>query len=86
MYFTNKNRLTNFGLLSNFPNQDKYKEIVEPSVEIIGDFIHAHPMVVHLALTTKRIEKICFITDAIADHLTHASMNLNQRKLKKIRI
>lgn len=70
--------LTNFGLLSHFPNQDKYKDIVEPSVEIIGDFIHAHPMVVHLALTTKRIEKVCFITDAIADHLSHAKNQLSK--------
>jgi len=59
--------MVNISLLSNFPNLDKYKNIVEPSVEIIGDFIHVHPLVVHLALQTKNRNNICFITDAIAD-------------------
>jgi len=60
--------LVNIALLSNYPNLDKYKDIIEPSVEIIGDFIHVHPIVVHHALQTKNLEKVCFITDAIGDH------------------
>lgn len=59
--------MVNLSLLSNFPNLDKYQNIVEPSVEIIGDFIHVHPLVVHLALQVKNKKKVCFITDAIAD-------------------
>lgn len=47
---------------------NKYADLVEPSIEIIGDFIHVHPLVVQMALQLKNPEKICFITDAIADH------------------
>jgi N-acetylglucosamine-6-phosphate deacetylase len=60
--------LVNIALLSQFPEgMEKYSNMIEPSVEIIGDFVHVHPLVVQLALQTKNIEKICFITDAIAD-------------------
>lgn len=47
---------------------NKYADLVEPSIEIIGDFVHVHPLVVQMAMQLKNPEKICFITDAIADH------------------
>jgi len=59
--------LVNFGLLSEYPKIDKYSSIVEPSVEIIGDLIHVHPLAIQLALQCKNRDKIAFITDAIMD-------------------
>jgi len=59
--------LVNFGLLSEYPNIDKYNSIVEPTVEIIGDLVHVHPLAIQLALQSKNRDKIAFITDAIMD-------------------
>jgi len=59
--------LVNFGLLSKYPEMEKYRNITEPSVEIIGDLIHVHPLAIQLALQSKDHKKIAFITDAIMD-------------------
>jgi len=59
--------LVNFGLLSEYPNMEQYQGIAEPSVEIIGDLVHVHPLAIQLALQSKNHKKIAFITDAIMD-------------------
>jgi len=59
--------LVNIGILSQFPNLEKYQNIVEPSVEMIGDLVHVHPLALKLALVSKDNKKIAFISDAIME-------------------
>jgi len=74
--------LTNIGLLSKFPNLPKYASIKEPTVEIIGDFVHVHPLAVQLALSTKKHDNIAFITDAIIDKQVDKPINYAGRMLE----
>jgi len=59
--------LVNFGLVSSYPKLDSYRDIEEPTIELIGDFEHVHPLALTLALASKDHKKIAFITDAIMD-------------------
>lgn len=63
--------IVNFGMISKFPDMEEYADIIEPSVEIIGDFKHVHPWTIHQTLQSKESKKICFVTDCIMDG--HAS-------------
>lgn len=40
---------------------------VEPTVEIIGDLVHVHPLVLQTTLEAKKRENIAFISDAVMD-------------------
>lgn len=42
--------LCNFGLLNSLPNLPKYKDIELPTIEIIGDLVHVHPLALKLAI------------------------------------
>jgi N-acetylglucosamine-6-phosphate deacetylase len=54
--------LVNFALMNKIPKF--YGELIAPSVEVIGDFIHVNPLAIQLALDTK-LEDLAVITDAI---------------------
>jgi N-acetylglucosamine-6-phosphate deacetylase len=59
--------IVNLALLSRFPPMEKYSAITEPSIELIGDCLHVHPLTLHLAMQTKDLNKIAFVTDCIMD-------------------
>uniref|UniRef100_A0A6B2L667 Amidohydrolase-related domain-containing protein n=1 Tax=Arcella intermedia TaxID=1963864 RepID=A0A6B2L667_9EUKA len=59
--------LSNIGMISKFPPMEKYQNLQEPSIELIGDFIHVHPLLIHTTLNSKNRNKIVFISDAILD-------------------
>eukprot|EP01125_Pyxidicula_operculata_P002949 TRINITY_DN1293_c0_g1_i2.p1 TRINITY_DN1293_c0_g1~~TRINITY_DN1293_c0_g1_i2.p1 ORF type:complete len:201 (+),score=32.11 TRINITY_DN1293_c0_g1_i2:137-739(+) len=59
--------LVNIGLLKEFPNIPKYKECAVPTIEMIGDLMHVHPLGLHLAFLSKGYNSIAFVSDAIMD-------------------
>lgn len=59
--------LTNIGLCSRWPNLPLYNDIPEPTIELIGDLQHVHPLPLITALNAKRHSHVAFITDSIMD-------------------
>lgn len=59
--------LTNLGLCSRWPNLPLYADIPEPTIELVGDLQHVHPVPLLTALSAKRHTHIAFITDSIMD-------------------
>jgi N-acetylglucosamine-6-phosphate deacetylase len=45
----------------------KYKDLVEPTIEFIGDLLHLHPLVIQVILSSKNHNKIACVTDAILE-------------------
>jgi N-acetylglucosamine-6-phosphate deacetylase len=58
--------LCNFGMASRFPNKQEYKGLVPPTVEVIGDFIHLHPLTLQVVVDYKSNDT-ALITDAIME-------------------
>jgi N-acetylglucosamine-6-phosphate deacetylase len=54
-------------LLSTFPALDKYKGLVEPTIEFISDLQHLHPFVIQLILSSKSPGKLACVTDAVLE-------------------
>lgn len=59
--------LCNIGLLGSFPpGLKQYHGLQPPSVEVIGDFVHVHPLTVQLAIQCRE-NHLAFVTDAIME-------------------
>jgi len=61
-----------------YPALKQYESILEPSIELIGDLVHLHPMTIQLALSSKNKSMITFITDAVADSVPNKIINGNE--------
>lgn len=62
--------LVNFGLLNKLPILPKYNQtglLPCPSIEIIADLAHVHPVALQLAINTKDPTQIACITDSISE-------------------
>lgn len=59
--------LVNFGILSKFPKISKYEGLQPPTIELIGDFVHVHPMALYAAMECKGYNDVAFITDGLMD-------------------
>ncbi|XP_077863301.1 N-acetylgalactosamine-6-phosphate deacetylase-like [Saccoglossus kowalevskii] len=59
--------LVNFGLTEVFPKLDKYSGLTPPSVEVIGDMRHVHPLTISTLLKTRSINNVAFISDCTAE-------------------
>jgi N-acetylglucosamine-6-phosphate deacetylase len=46
-------KLCNFGMLRDFPKLKEYEGLRPPTVEIIGDFVHVHPLALKLTIDSK---------------------------------
>ncbi|XP_065176076.1 N-acetylglucosamine-6-phosphate deacetylase-like [Sycon ciliatum] len=58
--------LVNFGLVERFPDLPQYSGLSPPTVELIGDLAHVHPLTVKCTLSARHPSNIAFISDAIA--------------------
>jgi len=61
-----KQTLCNFGLATRFPKLPSYQGIEPPTVEIIGDTVHVHPLTLQFTLDYKGND-VALISDAIMD-------------------
>lgn len=57
--------LVNVGLAESFPSLPKYKDMLPPTVELIADLHHVHPMALKLALTARSLDHVACVTDNI---------------------
>ncbi len=55
------------GLLSQFPALPQYENLIEPTIEIVGDMVHLHPLVMQLVFAAKDKTKIAIVTDALME-------------------
>jgi N-acetylglucosamine-6-phosphate deacetylase len=78
-----KQSLCNFGLSSRFPNLPDYKNIQTPTVELIGDTVHVHPLTLQLTIDYKSND-IALISDAIMD-VHSKGVDYNNRKVEVCR-
>jgi len=59
--------LCNFGMVSSLPNFPIYKNIELPSIEVIGDLVHVHPLALKTAIDTRGGSETAIVTDCIMD-------------------
>jgi N-acetylglucosamine-6-phosphate deacetylase len=78
-----KQSLCNFGLSSRFPNLPDYKNIQTPTVELIGDTVHVHPLTLQLTIDYKSND-IALISDAIMD-VHSKGVDYNNRQVEVCR-
>jgi len=74
--------LANVGLLSKFPNMEKYRGLIEPTVEVVGDMMHLHPFVMQLILSSKNHKNISWVTDALLEPNPTSSVTYGGRELE----
>lgn len=78
-----KQTLCNFGLASRFPKLPSYHGIEPPTVELIGDTVHVHPLTLQFTLDYKGND-VAMISDAIMDaHGGHVEYNDRQVEVCK---
>ena len=57
--------LCNFGMVSRFPELPAYAGLEPPSVEIIADGVHLHPMAVQAVLAARDGGSVACVTDSV---------------------
>eukprot|EP00039_Didymoeca_costata_P011507 m.162128 g.162128 ORF g.162128 m.162128 type:complete len:450 (+) comp15196_c0_seq5:63-1412(+) len=73
--------LANFGMLNSFPKLPGYEGLRPPTVEIITDFAHVHPLTVSALLQTRDPLDVACITDAVLEPKKGASLLYDDREL-----
>ena len=71
--------LINFLLCRKYPRGEKYAGAVPPSVEIIADMIHCHPVAVQNLLTARETADIAIISDCISSYEPGKRLKYNGR-------
>ena len=61
-----ENGLANFALCPKFPKLKGFENLVEPTVEIIGDLAHVSALTLSAAIEAKK-GKVSLISDAVAE-------------------
>jgi len=59
--------LTNVALLPRKPDLPAFADVTLPTIELIGDSVHASPLVLQVACACKPLGTSCFVTDGIAE-------------------
>eukprot|EP00995_Heteronema_vittatum_P007880 NODE_303_length_1505_cov_370.941621_g218_i0.p1 GENE.NODE_303_length_1505_cov_370.941621_g218_i0~~NODE_303_length_1505_cov_370.941621_g218_i0.p1 ORF type:complete len:410 (+),score=110.38 NODE_303_length_1505_cov_370.941621_g218_i0:57-1286(+) len=60
--------LANFGMVSKFPTLPAYDGLQPPSVEIIADGQHLHPLTIQAVLDARAAEHVACVTDCVAEN------------------
>eukprot|EP01117_Protostelium_nocturnum_P006224 TRINITY_DN2245_c0_g1_i3.p1 TRINITY_DN2245_c0_g1~~TRINITY_DN2245_c0_g1_i3.p1 ORF type:complete len:385 (-),score=136.90 TRINITY_DN2245_c0_g1_i3:121-1275(-) len=74
--------IANFTVLSEFPDLVEYHGLVEPTIEVVGDLLHVHPLVIQLILKVKNWRNIAFITDSFLEPDASSSVSYGGRELE----
>ena len=73
--------LINFLLCKKFPGGTKYRGAVPPTVEIIADFIHVHPVVIQSVLSARDPSDVAIISDCISTYEPGRRLKYNGRTI-----
>jgi N-acetylglucosamine-6-phosphate deacetylase len=73
--------LINFNLCSRLPRGTKYNGAVPPTLEMIADFIHVHPVVVQSVLSARDPADIAIISDCISSYEPGKRLKYNGRSI-----
>jgi N-acetylglucosamine-6-phosphate deacetylase len=73
--------LINFLLCKKFPGGTKYRGAVPPTVEIIADFIHVHPVVIQSVLSARDPSDVAIISDCISMYEPGRRLKYNGRTI-----
>mmetsp|Transcript_56032 Transcript_56032/g.64284 ORF Transcript_56032/g.64284 Transcript_56032/m.64284 type:complete len:447 (+) Transcript_56032:52-1392(+) len=73
--------LINFLLCSQLPRSTKYQGMLVPTLEIIGDLIHVHPVVVQSVLSARNASEVAVISDCISSHEPGKRLKYNGRTI-----
>eukprot|EP01111_Echinosteliopsis_oligospora_P008108 TRINITY_DN2355_c0_g1_i1.p1 TRINITY_DN2355_c0_g1~~TRINITY_DN2355_c0_g1_i1.p1 ORF type:complete len:420 (-),score=112.26 TRINITY_DN2355_c0_g1_i1:24-1283(-) len=63
--------LVNFGLVESYPHLPDYAGLPVPTIEIVADMVHIHPLTFGAVLAGRKRENIACITDAVLDSAFH---------------
>ncbi|XP_071964252.1 N-acetylglucosamine-6-phosphate deacetylase-like [Antedon mediterranea] len=74
--------LVNFGLVDVFPNIPGYERLAPPTVEIIGDMCHVHPLTVGILLKARCFNQIAFISDCTAESVPGKKLSYSGRTME----
>lgn len=73
--------LINFLLCKKLPGGTKYRGAVPPTVEIIADFIHVHPVVIQSVLSARDPADVAIISDCISTYEPGKRLKYNGRTI-----
>ena len=73
--------LVNFGLTSRFPKQPEYEGLASPTVEVITDLKHVHPLTIAAVLSSRDIRDLVTITDSVLAPKRGARLSYNGRTM-----
>lgn len=73
--------LVNFCLTPKFPRSNRYTGCTPPTLEIIADLIHVHPLSIQAVLASRSIHDIAIISDCISAYLPGKRLKYNGRQI-----
>lgn len=73
--------LVNFLMCSRLPRGTKYAGSLSPTLEIIADLIHVHPIVVQAALSAREPSEVAIISDCISSYEPGKRLKYNGRQI-----
>ncbi|XP_062514677.1 N-acetylglucosamine-6-phosphate deacetylase-like isoform X2 [Corticium candelabrum] len=74
--------LVNFGLTHCFPNLPRYEGLQPPTVEVIADLAHIHPLTLQTMLTVRQYTDIAIVSDAIHEPIAGKRLKYMGRDLE----
>jgi N-acetylglucosamine-6-phosphate deacetylase len=73
--------LVNFGLCRTYPRAAKYRNCSPPTVEVIGDLIHVHPITLQVLFSAREAHDIAIISDCISSAVPGKRLKYNGRTI-----
>ncbi|XP_071501801.1 N-acetylglucosamine-6-phosphate deacetylase-like [Diadema antillarum] len=74
--------LVNFGMTDRFPLLPGYHQLAPPTVEVIGDLCHVHPLAVANLLSARHFSQIAFVSDCTAEGIPNMKMSYSNRDMQ----
>ncbi|XP_071807846.1 N-acetylglucosamine-6-phosphate deacetylase-like [Asterias amurensis] len=74
--------LVNFGMTDRFPSIPGYEKLAPPTVEIIGDMFHVHPLAVSNLLSSRHFSQIAFVSDCTAEAIPNKKITYSDRNMR----
>ncbi|XP_030838789.1 uncharacterized protein LOC762680 isoform X1 [Strongylocentrotus purpuratus] len=74
--------LVNFGLTDRFPLLPGYHHLAPPTIEIIGDLCHVHPLAVSNVLSARHYSQVAFVSDCTAEAIPNMKMSYSNREMQ----
>ncbi|XP_038057165.1 N-acetylglucosamine-6-phosphate deacetylase-like [Patiria miniata] len=73
--------LVNFGMTDRFPSLPGYEKLAPPTVEIIGDMVHVHPLAVSNVLSSRHFNQVAFVSDCTAEAIPNKKISYSNRDM-----